>query len=78
MTTTRTVDLTPTWSAILPVLIAAIENGGFTAKQAATEELRNMARLADVGAETVKIQRDAIASGATIQNVGGLAGEWVR
>lgn len=78
MSATRVVDVTPKWTHVLPLLIAAIESGGFKAKEIATEELQNMARLADIGADAVKLQRDAIASGATVKNVGGLAGEWVR
>lgn len=37
------VDVTPTWSEILPVLLAGAEHG----VQAAREELHRMARLAD-------------------------------
>lgn len=44
----RTIDLTPTWSGILPGLLEVIENGdSFAARDTARAELRRMARLAD-------------------------------
>jgi hypothetical protein len=42
-----TVDLTPTWSEILPMLLLAIEDGNATGKQVAREELARMAGIAD-------------------------------
>lgn len=44
----RTIDITPTWAGITPVLIEAAARGT-TAKgrKAATEELHRMARIAD-------------------------------
>lgn len=39
-------DVTPTWSAILPSIVALIEQGG-DGGRIATEELRNMAHAAD-------------------------------
>lgn len=78
MQTIDAIDFTPTWDAILPVLIALIERGDAKGKQIATDELRKMARLADVGAETVALQRKAQATGAIVHQTGALAGEWVR
>ncbi len=43
----RTLDLTPTWSGLLPALLAAYENGGTTGRQIAREELTRLARIAD-------------------------------
>lgn len=43
----QTIDITPTWSAILPLLLAAYEGGTFEGKHAAESELRRMAKLAD-------------------------------
>lgn len=43
----RTIDLTPTWAAVLPVYLAAMCDGTAEAQCAAREELTRMARLAD-------------------------------
>lgn len=56
--TGETIDITPTWSGILPVIIAAIENPGLSpnARRELHHELRRMAKLADMalGHETLK------------------------
>ncbi len=44
----ETIDATPTWEGILPLYIAGIESGSFEGVKNATEELRRMARLADL------------------------------
>lgn len=44
---TRTIDLTPTWAAIAPILIAALQDGTPKGQQMAREELIRMAALAD-------------------------------
>jgi hypothetical protein len=44
----KTVDITPTWEAILPALLAVIENGNFEGRKVALEELTRMAQLADL------------------------------
>jgi hypothetical protein len=41
------VDLTPTWSGIVNLFMAALEGGNHTAKDAARTELTRMAALAD-------------------------------
>lgn len=43
----RTIDVTPTWSAIVPVLLAALENGTDEGKRMAREEIMRMADLLD-------------------------------
>jgi len=43
----QTIDMTPTWEGILPVLITLIENGNATGRATAVDELRKMAKLAD-------------------------------
>lgn len=43
----RTIDLTPTWTAILPVLVVALTDGSDKAKALAKEELQRMAQIAD-------------------------------
>lgn len=43
----ETIDITPTWSGILPVLLLTLAQGTDKGKKIATEELQRMARLAD-------------------------------
>lgn len=52
----QTIDLTPTWSAMLPSMIALLNTGKFEPIKIATEELERMAKLADayVALMTVK------------------------
>jgi hypothetical protein len=46
--TVKTIDLTPSWEGILPLLLAVYSNGETVeAKQTAYAELSRMARLAD-------------------------------
>ena len=42
-----TIDLTPTWAGVLPILIAGIENGNAEGRKIAIEELKRMAGAAD-------------------------------
>ena len=42
-----TIDLTLTWQGVLPILIAALEDGTEEGKKIAREELRRMAKAAD-------------------------------
>lgn len=42
-----TIDFTPTWRAIVPIIIAALEDGTDAGKQAAKAELYRMAEVAD-------------------------------
>lgn len=77
MDTPRTVDITPTWSAILPLLIMALTDGQHDAQAVAKEELERMAKLADIGADAVRMQRQAQATSAVMHNI-GMFGEVVR
>lgn len=43
-----TVNITPTWSAIVPVLIAVLEDGTPEGKKMAKEEIQRMAMLLDL------------------------------
>ena len=43
-----TIDCTPTWAAILPILLLALEQGTEAGKSAAREELTRMAAIADL------------------------------
>lgn len=41
------IDMTPTWSNVLPLLLAAMEHGTTVGRDAAKIELRRMAQAAD-------------------------------
>lgn len=43
----RTIDMTPTWAAILPALLAAVTDGTPTGQAIARKELARMAEIAD-------------------------------
>lgn len=43
----QTIDLTPTWSALLPALLAVVKDGTEEGRTAAVSELRRMAQAAD-------------------------------
>ncbi|QOC54175.1 hypothetical protein [Caulobacter vibrioides] len=43
----RTVDLTPTWAGLLPVLVELAHEGNGTARPLARQELERMAQAAD-------------------------------
>jgi hypothetical protein len=43
----ETIELTPTWQGVLPILLAALEDGTKEGKRIAREELRRMAEAAD-------------------------------
>lgn len=43
----KTIDITPTWEEIMPVIIMAIENGTSEGKESAKEELMELARKVD-------------------------------
>ena len=43
----QTIDMTPTWEAIMPGLIMALQNGTGEGPKMAREELMRLARLVD-------------------------------
>lgn len=47
MSEKKTLDLTPTWTAVLPLLLEALEKGTEEGKDIARDELKNMAKAAD-------------------------------
>ena len=47
MKTNDTIDCTPTWSGVLPILTTMLSEGDTQARIAALLELERMARLAD-------------------------------
>jgi hypothetical protein len=50
----ETIDLTPTWSGLLPLFLTAMEIGTDDAKSAARTELERMAKLADAYVESMR------------------------
>jgi hypothetical protein len=44
----QTIDMTPTWEAVLPIYLDAIQYGNGKGYEAAVEELTRMAKLADL------------------------------
>jgi hypothetical protein len=46
---TKTIDITPTWSAIMPVMVDVLKSpkANNTAKQEVTAELMRLARIVD-------------------------------
>jgi len=50
----ETIDCTPTWEGILPLLLTAMRDGTMEGMRLAGEELRRMARLADDYNEVVR------------------------
>ena len=53
----RTIDCTPTWRGVLPLLLVAYQDGTPTRRAMAMEELCRMADLADAQNETLKSKR---------------------
>jgi len=49
-----TIDMTPTWAELLPILLAVYENGAAESRRGCFEELERMARIADAYVETMK------------------------
>jgi hypothetical protein len=50
-----TVDLTPTWSGVGQIIQMGLEHGTDTGRQAAREELRHLASVADIGNEALSL-----------------------
>ena len=44
----ETIDVTPTWEAIVPLLVTVIREGTFEGRWEAEKELRRMAAIADM------------------------------
>lgn len=54
----RKIDATPTWAAIVPLLIAALQSDNYEAQESAEHELFRMAELADKYNEQAKAQSE--------------------
>jgi hypothetical protein len=51
----ETIDITPTWRSLLPVMLAVLENGSFESKREIRSELQRMAHAADL---QVQLEKD--------------------
>jgi len=53
---TKTIDITPTWSALVPIMIEVLKNpnANNTAKQEVIVELKRLAKIADDQNEKAK------------------------
>jgi hypothetical protein len=50
----QTIDITPTWSGILPVLLLLLDSGSAKGRADARDELVRMAKLADIASANLK------------------------
>jgi hypothetical protein len=50
----RTIDLAPSWQEVLPILLAAVEDGTAEGRKIARKELARMAEAADKYNELAK------------------------
>ena len=57
----KTIDITPTWTAITPVLCRVLESGTYDGVKVATQELMRMAELADRYNHMIKRMGEAAA-----------------
>jgi hypothetical protein len=53
----QTIDMTPTWQAILPLLTHAVRNGTPEALRVAEDELQRMAKGADLAHNLINLIR---------------------
>ena len=51
---TEYVDITPTWSQIVPALVLLLESGNAESKKFAMDEIYRMAHLADIHIANLK------------------------
>lgn len=54
MENTETIDMTPTWEGLLPVLLLLLQGETLDSRKVATDELTRMAKLADLYVASVK------------------------
>ena len=57
--TTTTIDCTPTWTDILPMLLLVLHEGDATGRAWAKEELGRMAALADRAVDACEVEGEA-------------------
>ena len=50
----KTIELVPSWSAIVPIIVAGLQNGNAEGQRMAVEELTRMAAVADAHVEAEK------------------------
>lgn len=77
----KTIDITPTWTGVLPLIATGIEQGG-TAHSAAMQELYRMAKLADrwnAHAETLlAVLQDAVDYTVASEEALGDVPQWLQ
>lgn len=61
MTKVETIDMTPTWSALLPAMVAVVEDGSFEGREMVKPELARMAQVADRAVTYESRIREALA-----------------
>lgn len=57
----RVIDVTPTWSGLMPALLAVIEDGTDAGREAARAELFRLAAIVDEANAAARLRRDAAA-----------------
>lgn len=62
-----TLDLSPKWVGVLPLLLAALESGTPKGRQMALDELRFMAMVADAAILTTEAHADLMAKRAAME-----------
>lgn len=53
----KTIELVPSWSAIVPIIAAGLQNGNAEGQRIAMEELTRMAAVADAHIEAEKAKK---------------------
>jgi hypothetical protein len=54
----KVIDITPTWEAVLPLMINIIENGKAEGRKDMIDELGKMARCADLYNKMIKEEKE--------------------
>lgn len=56
--TPYTIDLTPTWASVLPILLTAYTDGTPEGQRLAEQELKRMAKIADAAGALQEAEND--------------------
>ena len=57
-----TIDMTPTWEGVAPILIAALEKGSEEGRSSARKEVKRMAKLVDMLGGVIEERDDLLAA----------------
>lgn len=68
----KTVDVTPTWQAVMKIYLAALENGTDEGKEAATKEILRCAEIAQEYVDSQKNKNKVVieVKGGIVQRIG--------